>query len=233
MLNFHVDTMTTSATCMDAPTMDYPHDIGILNQGRYDAWNTARAAGMGMSYFNRNDLPYYYTLYESFLAGDQYFQSTFTMTNPNRLHLFSGSNGLSVGEIPVLDNTEPVPGWTWETMSETLEAANISWKTYQQADNFDDDGNAWFANFQQAQPGSPLYEKGVKKSVDLIADLENDIINGNLPSVSFIVGPANVSEHATWHPAAGEDMTARILAVFERHPEVYNTTAIILNYDGM
>jgi hypothetical protein len=37
MLPFHVDSMTTSATCMDAPTMDYPHDIGIINQGRYDA----------------------------------------------------------------------------------------------------------------------------------------------------------------------------------------------------
>jgi len=37
MLPFHVDSMTTSATCMDAPTMDYPHDIGIINHGRYDA----------------------------------------------------------------------------------------------------------------------------------------------------------------------------------------------------
>ena len=137
MLPFHVDSMTTSATCMDAPTMDYPHDIGIINHGRFDSWNTARAPGMGMSYWNRSDLPYYYKLYESFCAGDQYFQSTYTMTNPNRLHLFSGSNGLSVGKPAVLDNHEPVPGWTWETMAETLENAGVTWKTYQEADNFD------------------------------------------------------------------------------------------------
>lgn len=74
MLPFHVDSMTTSATCMDAPTMNYPTDMGIIDGGRFDAWNTARAAGMGMSYWNRSDLPYYYELYSSFAAGDQYFQ---------------------------------------------------------------------------------------------------------------------------------------------------------------
>ena len=122
---------------MDAPTVDCPHDTNIMNGGRFDTRSTACGDGIGMVYWNRSD-PEYHTLYEFFVSGDQYFQSTYTMTNPNRLHLFSGSNGLSVGQPPVLDNDEKVPGWTWQTMSETLEAAGISWKTYQQADNFDD-----------------------------------------------------------------------------------------------
>lgn len=163
---------------MDAPAMDYTTDIKMWNSGRYDSWCTGRAPGMGMGYFNRSDMPYYYQvrpssslppplmmmmlvmmtvtsaaqprrrpppapqLYESFVAGDAYHQSTFTQTNPNRLHLFSGSNGLSVGHTPVLDNSEPRPGWTWPTMCEILESANVSWRTIQQYDNFDDDGNA-------------------------------------------------------------------------------------------
>jgi phospholipase C len=61
----------------------------MVNGGRHDSWNTARAPGMGMSYMTRNDLPYYYTLYDAFTAGDQYHQSTFTCTNPNRMHLVS------------------------------------------------------------------------------------------------------------------------------------------------
>lgn len=142
-LPWHVSFASTSATCMSAPEMDYVTDMGMFDGGRYDAWNTARAEGTGMSYLNRSDLPYYYALYESFVAGDQYHQSTFTQTNPNRLHLFSGSNGLSVGDVAVLDNTEPVPGWTWPTMGEILEDANVSWKLYQEADNFDDNGFAW------------------------------------------------------------------------------------------
>ena len=142
-LPFHTSTMSTSSICMPAPAMDYVHDMLIINEGRFDSWNTGRPAGMGQAFFNRSDLPYYYTLYESFVAGDQYFQSTFTCTDPNRLHLFSGSNGLSMGFPPVLDNTEPTPGWRWETMGETLENAGVSWKVYEEADNFDD--SAWSA----------------------------------------------------------------------------------------
>ncbi len=107
-------------------------DTRMFNEGRFDSWNTARDEGMGMSYWKREDLPYYFTLYDNFLVGDQYFQSTFTETDPNRLHLFSGSNGNSMGYVPALDNTEPTPGWKWETMGETLEKAGISWKVYQQ-----------------------------------------------------------------------------------------------------
>ena len=106
----------------------------MYHDGRVDAWNTARAPGMGMSYMTRADLPYYYKLYDSFTAGDQYHQSTFTCTNPNRMHLFTGSNGLSVGLPPVIDNTEPPSphGYTWTTMGEVLEAAGVSWRVYQQ-----------------------------------------------------------------------------------------------------
>lgn len=230
-LPFHVDTLTTSAVCMDAPTMNYPTDILIYHEGRYDAWNTAREAGMGMSYFNRTDLPYYYTLYDNFAAGDQYFQATFTQTNPNRLHLFTGSNGLSVGDIAVLDNSEPVPGFTWQTYAEALEDAGISWKVYEEADNFDDNALSWFKNFQQSKPGDPLYDKGQARVPDLIAQLDADMTNGVLPQVTWIVGPANLSEHATYHPFAGEDFTARILKVVESHPDIYAKSVFILNYD--
>ena len=76
----------TSATCMTAPSMGYNWDISMWNGGLMDAWNTARNAGHGMAYFNRTDLPFYYALADAFTIGDQYFQSTFTATNPNRLH---------------------------------------------------------------------------------------------------------------------------------------------------
>ena len=104
-----------------------------------DAWNTARDAGFGMSYFNRTDLPYYYALADAFTIGDAYFMSTFTATNPNRLMQFSGSNGLSVQNVHYpedaekynqLDDGEPNPGFPWETVGEVLEREGISWKVY-------------------------------------------------------------------------------------------------------
>ena len=109
-LPFKIDTDKTAAQCMPAPQMWYPTDIDIWNDGRMDGFETARDGGMGMSYFTRETLPYYYALADGFAVGDQYYQSTFTATNPNRMFYFSGSNGLSKGEKAVLENLEPRPG---------------------------------------------------------------------------------------------------------------------------
>ena len=99
------------------------------------------------------------------------------------------------------------------------------------ADNFDDNGFAYFQKYMEAKPGNPLFDKGMARVDDLIAEFDKDMAAGTLPQVSWIVGPANVSEHASWWPSAGEDFTARILARLEAHPEVYAKTAFILNYD--
>jgi phospholipase C len=196
-----------------------------------DRWNTARDPGYGMSYFTREDLPYYYSLYDAFAVGDQYFQSTFTCTNPNRMHLFTGSNGLSVGHDAVLENAEPRPGYDWITMAEVLQAKNVSWRVYQQLDNFDDNAFAWFASFQQSRPGSQLFDQGMARQVDAIEAFGEDIASGKLPQVSWVIAPTEKSEHATNHPAAGEDFTARLLQKLQANPEVYAKTAVVLNYD--
>ena len=58
---------------MDAPSMGYDPDIWIWNGGLMDAWNTARDAGYGMSYFERSDLPFYYEMADAWTTADQYF----------------------------------------------------------------------------------------------------------------------------------------------------------------
>ena len=242
MLPYHVNLSATSGECMVAPEMDYRADIKIWNNGLMDKWNMARIPGYGMAHFDRSDLPYYYALADAFTVGDQHFQSTFTQTCPNRMHLFSGSNnnlwnrearGSKNSTFMMLNNTEPTPGFDWPTMAETLEDAGVSWKVYMETDNFDDNGFAWFANFQNATQGDPLYEKGLKRvpTNDLVPSFEADVKNGVLPQVSWLIAPANQSEHATNHPAAGEDLSARLLRVLQKNPEVYKKTAFILNYD--
>lgn len=231
MLPFRADSNKTNAMCMPAPEMYYPTDIAMWNSGRMDAWNTARYAGMGMSYFTREDLPYYYALYDNFACGDHYYQSTFTSTNPNRMMFFSGSNGLSVGQPAVLENDEPRPGWNWTTMGEILEASNTTWKVYQQLDNFDDNAFAWFASYQQARPGDALFDKGMARQRNAIEAFSWDLGNNSLPAVSWVIAPTRKSEHATNHPCAGEDYTARLLAALAAYPEIYAKSAFILNYD--
>ena len=45
------------------------------------------------------------------------------------------------------------------------------------------------------------------------------------------MAPQGLSEHATAHPAAGEDLSARLIAQMKAHPDVYAKTVFILNYD--
>jgi phospholipase C len=231
ILPFHMDTTTTNAICANAPAMSYPVDIGIWNKGRFDSWNTARSPGLGMGYFKPADLAFYYALADAFTVCDAYHCSTLTQTNPNRLHLFSGSNGLSVGAAAVLDNTEPSAGFAWTTYAERLQQAGVSWKVYQQTDNFDDNALAWFSNFKNAQPGNPLYDRGMATVPDLVQAFASDVANGTLPQVSWIVAPASLSEHANYKPSVGEDLTARLLAALAASPEVWANTVFILNYD--
>jgi len=128
MLPFHLNSTKSNAQCSSAPEMDFPTDVGMWNHGKMDSWNTARSPGYGMGYYDRSDLPYYYALLDGFTVGDQHYQSTFTQTCPNRMHLFAGSNNnlwdksnptrcadkknASNCDVDymMMDNTEPKPG---------------------------------------------------------------------------------------------------------------------------
>ena len=131
----------------------------------------------------------------------------------------------------MLDDSEP--DLTWETMGETLEEAGVSWKLYQEEDNFDDNGFAWFKKYRDAKPGDALYDKGMARSVDFVANFAADVANDALPQVSWLVGPTALSEHASNHPADGEDLTARLMKVLSapNNSRVFEKTVFILNYD--
>jgi phospholipase C len=171
--------------------MAYPSDVGIVNGGWMDAWNTAREPGFGMAYFDRTDLPFYYAMADSWSIGDQYFQSSQTATNPNRQFLFSGRN--CDGNItPPLNATQPTfchldddesEGLTWETMAETLQAAGVSWRVLQENDNFDDNAFEWFQSFIDAKPGSALFDNGVKPVADIVVAFNDMVANDALPQV--------------------------------------------------
>ena len=228
---FHMDTTTTNATCVSASAMGFTVDTEIVNGGKFNAWNTARSAGLGMGFFDRADLPFYYALADHFTMCDQYFCSSLTDTNPNRLFLFTGTNGLSVSQSPVLDDTESSSGWTWTTYAERLQAAGISWKVYQEADNFDDNALAWFANFKKATTSSALYKQGMAKVADIVAAFQSDVTNNTLPQVSWIIAPSTLSEHPSYQPADGEDLSARLISALASNASVYAKTVLILNYD--
>ena len=225
----------------------------------HDAWVPAKTP-LTMGYFTRADLPFYHALADAFTICDAYHCSIWGPTNPNRLFLFTGTSGLAAGDdgpqVGINPPEEPsevadpahdakgFKGYAWPTYAERLEAAGVSWKLYQEYDNYGDNALSYFANFRGLDPASPLYQKArawaegsnaanakTSEGEHLVAAFARDVAEDRLPRVSWIVAPTRLCEHPEHSPAAGEAFTARLIAALTANPKVWAKTALILNYD--
>jgi len=254
---FRMDASKTSAQSLKS--LDHSWKGSHERWKWHDAWIPAKTP-LTMGYFTRADLPFYYALADAFTVCDGYHCSIFGPTNPNRMFLFTGTSGLAAGNDgpQVVINPPDEPSETadpandapvfkafgWPTYAERLQAAGVSWRVYQEYDNYGDNPLALFANFRGIDSASPLYQRGRAwvegsnagnaKTADgehLVAAFASDVADDRLPRVSWIVAPTKLCEHPEATPAAGEDLTARLVAALASNPEVWGKTALILNYD--
>jgi phospholipase C len=200
-----------------------------LAGGRMDGFASAGGPD-AMAYHTRADIPWHTALADGFTVCDAYFASVLSATDPNRLYSMTGTidpAGRHGG--PVRDNYQTTPSYTWTTYPERLQAKGISWRVYQETDNFDDNPLAWFASYQQAKPGSALFENGMRRrDVGAFAD---DVASGRLPQVSWIVAPALQSEHPGFSPGYGADFCNLMLQALFAHPKVWAKTVAFITYD--
>lgn len=117
----------------------------------------------------------------------------------------------------------------WKTFPEYLEAAGVSWQVYQDFDNFEDNMLAYFTQYQNAANGSALRNKG--NSYPGLQKFYDDAKAGTLPQVSYIIGPAELSEHPPYMPKDGAWLQKKVVdAVTEG--AAYKSTALFVTYDG-
>lgn len=252
---------------------DLPHNWKYSQKmwAHYDVWVKEKTS-MSMGYLTRDDLPFYYALADAFTIGDAYHASVFGPTDPNRLFLFSGTNGVSVGKdgrhalSNVDDGNETAsmlrdkPNWkspyTWTTYAERLSAQKVSWKVYQEYDNFGDNALAYFPQFRNLNRNDAAQEalyqsarayagettehddKGLPRNTNtpdaqaLVDRFAADVRAGQLPAVSWIVAPTKFCEHPEKNPPGyGESLSARLLDVLTEDPQVWAQTVFILCYD--
>jgi phospholipase C len=252
---FHLDTQKTSAQWLKS--LDHSWKGSHDTWKHHDNWIAAKGP-LTMGYFTRADLPFYHALADAFTICDAYHCSIFGPTNPNRLFLFSGTNGLAVGNDGLqaivnpddednetadqANDSKTFQPYRWATYAERLGAAGVSWRIYQEYDNFGDNGLAYFAQFRGLDPASedhrrarswPAASTGTKNSHGdfLVEAFAADVAAGRLPQVSWIVAPTDASEHPQACPGFGQAMTARLIAALTAHPEVWAKTVFLLNYD--
>lgn len=236
LLPFHLNTRTTSAQKIPSTShaWDVQHDS--WNHGKMDNWLAAHRKADGadapyvMGYHARADIPFQFALAEAFTVCDAYHCSVFGPTWPNRMYWMTGTiDPENTGGGPLIDNHVIPGGFRWKTYAERLQDAGISWKVYQQKDNYGCNMLEWFGAFQKADTQSPLWQRGMIREPE--GKFEYDAINDNLPAVSWVIPTSTESEHPDYLPAAGAAFVASKLDAIAANPDVWAKTAVILNYD--
>jgi phospholipase C len=254
LLPFHPDAPNLGLQFLDGTPHDWTTTHAAWNGGRYDQWIAAKGTNT-MAYFTRNDIPFHYALADAFTVCDAYHCALLGPTDPNRYHMWTGWVGNDgSGGGPIVDNAEA--GYGWSTYPERLQAAGISWKIYQDVGNgltaagfwgwtdnpyignYGDNSLLYFHQYQNSQPGSPLYE-GALRGTNVLADptqtffdiLKADVAKGTLPQVSWIVAPEAFSEHPNWAPNFGAWYTSQVLDILTSNEELWSQTALFITYD--
>jgi phospholipase C len=236
VLPFHLDTHASSAQKIPSTSHSWSVQHEAWNGGLMDRWLPAHRKADGvngpyvMGYHTRSDIPFQFALAEAFTLCDAYHCSVLGPTWPNRLYWMTGTidpNGLSGG--PIVENSTPAEGCAWTTYAERLEAAGVSWKVYQQQDNYGCNLLENFRVFQQAAKTSSLYTRGMERGPE--GQFEYDAVNDRLPAVSWVIPTSFQSEHPDYMPADGAAFVASKIDAIAANPDVWAKTAFVLNYD--
>ncbi|WAS91688.1 phosphocholine-specific phospholipase C [Nannocystis punicea] len=241
VLPYHLDSSRGNAQRVEGPPHGFLDGQLAYDHGRFGAWPEVKGTA-SMGYYTEQELRFQFALADAFTVCDAYHCSIHSSTNPNRLFAFTGTNRLPGGP-PAIDNDhdtlgDAADGYTWTTYAERLEAAGVSWKVYQDlADNFTDNPLVGFKTFRAAvagDPASPLVVKGVSTTLTNsdLEGLRRDVLAGTLPSVAWIVGPADYSEHpGPSSPVQGACYVQQVLEALIADPDVWSRTVLIVTFD--
>jgi phospholipase C len=173
------------------------------------------AGRRAMGYYDRDQIPYYYALANTFAIGDRYFSSVLSQTFPNRFYLAAGT---SFGHI-----RNDIAIFPQRTVFREMDQASppVSWKLYVTSFSF-------FQLFTDVQQHA--------SNVVPISQYYVDAANGTLPQVAFVESDpfGSVNQESDEHPPAnvqvGQRFTHDVISALMRSPN-WASSAMFLTYD--
>ncbi len=162
-----------------------------------------------------------------------------------------GNDGSGGG--PVIDNAEGRL-WLVDLSRGAAKRPACPWKIYQDAGvglnaagfwgwtddsyigNYGDNSLLYFHQYQNALPGSPLYQKArtgtnISAGGTLFDVLKQDVKNNTLPQVSWVVAPEAYTEHPSWPANYGAWYVSQVLDALTSNPEVWSKTVFLVTFD--
>jgi len=206
--------------CVEDPDHQESSMRESWDNGKNDGF--AKSGGLGaMGYFDQRDLPFYYTLANSFAIADRYFCSMLGPTFPNRFFLLTGT---AFGHS---DNTYPdgPTQFAQKTIFDVLDQYGISWRYY----------TDYSGNFS-GEPGyvslfHPLLARDRAK-IGTVADYAKDMSSEHFPTVAFIDANEWLGEDE--HPSAdiqiGQAWVAARIQTLLKSP-LWKDSVLFLTYD--
>jgi phospholipase C len=135
---------------------DLPHGWSDASAAWARGWNNGwvpAKSGATMTHYERQDIPLQYELADTFTLLDAYHCSIHGSTNPNRNYLWTGTTGYEPGStaraVTNAAYSYDHAGYDWTTYPERLQAAGVSWRIYQEWDNFTDNAVEYFLPFKR------------------------------------------------------------------------------------
>ena len=210
-------------------------------------------ANNSLTQMYQSDIPNYWTYAQNYVLGDNMFSSLLGPSFPNHLYTIAAQSG-GVINNPTTDKNvgtlkHSTKGWGCDVSQQqvsvkssggtmSLQEACFDFKTL--ADELDAKGLSW--RYYAPSSGEPGYIwstfdaiKHVRYGKDWhyvvpIQQFMSDAATGNLPVVSWVVTPSDVSEHAPASVCSGENWTVQMFNAL-MHGSDWSSTAVFLTWD--
>lgn len=194
---------------------------------------------------SQQDIPNYFALAKYFVLSDHMFSSIHGTSLPNHLYSVAGQSG-GMYDQPVLRSTgtlqlaceaepgstvlvmdaqgnvtAPFPCFDFDVLTDSLQAAGVSWKFYAPAGSFWNPLDA--INHVR---NTSLWSTNVVPDTQFVLDAAT----GNLPEVSWLVTSGTFSEHPSNSTCVGENWSVQQVEAVMNGPD-WNSTALFLGWD--
>ena len=252
---FHLDSESIGRDLSHAWTVAHK----AYDNGKMDGFVAAEGSILTMGYYDRSDIPYYWDYANQYVLDDNFFSSLMGPSFPNHLYIASGTSGPLTNLPPlclqstcrwivnghVVDNPPSYYNWEgfsldWSTLAQELSNANVPWSWY------DGEARPTRPNIWDVLPLFTYFQNNPNQLDEHVRNTRafiNDIQNGQLPAVSWIIPGSWVpptypaackgqspSEHPPARSDCGMDYVSYLVnQVMES--QFWQSSAIIITWD--
>jgi phospholipase C len=196
--------------------VDMNHDWNTAHadydNGKMDGFVYSEGSSETMGYYDRKDIPHYWSAADNYVLCDRYFTSAMSESAPNHLFLVAGTcGGIISDSVPKTIRFPPV--------FQELDQRGITWKVY----GF----TSWYESFAYVQNNSPSKQNFSSSSASFVEDLKA----GNIPQVSWIIGAPGGDEHPPANVQLGENSVANDIINSIGASPVWESAVIFVTWD--